>query len=403
VSQTKLSEWSWRHPVVKYQVAFLILAWLAVHFILYQRFGNRLFADAVRYITKGEFLFEEATLESTTDIFYFLPIFFIGLFKWIAPEAVLPFLLFQSVVSGCAMVLLYRCIYRKYADRWAAFFAVALLLFWWDNIHWNITYMTESLFCSLVCFVICVLLSFNGSKRSWIVLTMLLILTLTTRPTGAFLVFGSLGYLLHYYWPSLEQHKFARTVTALVVLAISILGGNLILQQWDFMSDHRLGNIVTYADTLEGTPLDVAGIRADAAGLRFPPPGHSHLYDLFYFAIHNPWQFVSTGGRKLFYLLTGYRPYYSFAHNIYVLSWMSLIYTLVFLGWKRVFPSPIATFAIGVVLATCGLVMLSTVDWDNRFFIPMEPAVVLMAGLGAARMVNRLMQKVVNRLMQKVR
>jgi hypothetical protein len=211
-----------------------------------------------------------------------------------------------------------------------------------------------------------------------------------TRPAGAFLVFGAVGYLLHYHWSLLGRRRFARAGVTLVLLVLCFMGGNLMLQDWDFMSEHKLGNIVTYANTLEGTYLDVDGIRTNAEGLKFPPSRHSHLYNLCYFMIYNPWQFISTGGQKLLYLLTGYRPYYSVAHNAYILFWISLVYAKLFIGWRRVFPSPLATYAICVAIATCGLVTVSTVDWDNRFYIPLEPAVVLVAGMGISDLLTRL-------------
>jgi hypothetical protein len=258
VIEEKSGHWRWRHPVVRYQLMFLIIAWVGVHGFLFYRFGNRLFVDAVRYVAKGTFIFEEGSLETATDIFYLLPIFFIGLFKWLAPDSDLPFLIFQSVVSAVAMLLLYIFIYKKYNDRWAGFFTCVLILFWWDNIHWNIAYMTESLFCSLGCFLICALLSFDGSKKSWTILASILMLTMITRPAGAFLVFGAVGYLLHYHWSLLGRRRFARAGVTLVLLVLCFMGGNLMLQDWDFMSEHKLGNIVTYANTLEGTYPRVA-------------------------------------------------------------------------------------------------------------------------------------------------
>lgn len=35
-----------------------------------------------------------------------------------------------------------------------------------------------------------------------------------------------------------------------------------------------------------------------------------------------------------------------------------------------------------MIIVNCGLIAISTVDWDNRFYIPMEPGLVLLAGGG---------------------
>lgn len=62
---------------------------------------------------------------------------------------------------------------------------------------------------------------------------------------------------------------------------------------------------------------------------------------------------------------------------------MMVIYGLFYLGWKQLTNKPFQFFVLVIILVNCLLVSISTVDWDNRFYIPMEPVIVLIAGRGA--------------------
>ena len=41
------------------------------------------------------------------------------------------------------------------------------------------------------------------------------------------------------------------------------------------------------------------------------------------------------------------------------------------------------------MLVNCGVVVISGVDWDNRFYIPMESGIVVLAGFGADKLIGK--------------
>ena len=71
-------------------------------------------------------------------------------------------------------------------------------------------------------------------------------------------------------------------------------------------------------------------------------------------------------------------------HNLYSVIWLSLIYVLYYFGYRRTKDTAVRNFTIAIVIANCFLIGIATVDWDNRFYLPMQPGIVLLAG-GALR------------------
>ena len=121
------------------------------------------------------------------------------------------------------------------------------------------------------------------------------------------------------------------------------------------------------------------------------------VWKIVYFIVDNPVHFVKAACLKVYYLVTGIRPYYSTLHNAYILCWMVLVYIFYHIGWRNATKSSVRFFTVVVVILNCCLIGISTVDWDNRFYIPMEPGIVLLAGGGAAHIVGLLKSRIVSK------
>ena len=68
---------------------------------------------------------------------------------------------------------------------------------------------------------------------------------------------------------------------------------------------------------------------------------------------------------------------------------MAIIYTLSAIAWIKYRGEPILYFILTVVAVNASLIGISTVDWDNRFYIPMEPGIVLLAGCGLSILISK--------------
>jgi hypothetical protein len=110
--------------------------------------------DSLGYTAAADFFLAHGVLEDVHHVFYAVPIFIISFFRWIFLGEVIPFLIFQCVISWLAVCALYKATTKIFDSNTAGFLTTLIFLLWLDNIHWNVAVMTESLTCSMICFII---------------------------------------------------------------------------------------------------------------------------------------------------------------------------------------------------------------------------------------------------------
>lgn len=373
----------------EYLVCFLVLLWLKVHIVLTLVYGHRDFYDAMLYLREADFLLATKTLKDSFYAFYITHIATISFFRWLVPGEFFPAIVFQCMVSGLAILLLYRASIIIFNNHRAAFFAGFIFLCWWDNIHWNITLMTESLACSLSCFLIYALANFRGRVSDFMLIVVLLLLGFFTRPTGVIPIIGAVIFLLTYYWALFQKVPGLNLSLIACFSVLAIFAADQMFLHWDFTEQYVKGNIVTYMNTVEGTALYEPSLQLDVSTLVLPPSKARPIVKMVMFMYENPIHFVKASILKFWYLVSGTRPYYSIVHNAFTLTWVVVVYFFFFLGWKQLKGNGYRFFVLTIILVNCFLVSISTVDWDNRFYIPMEPVIVLVAGRGVAFIVDR--------------
>jgi 4-amino-4-deoxy-L-arabinose transferase-like glycosyltransferase len=258
---------------------------------------------------------------------------------------------------------------------------------WWDNIHWNVTPMTESLFCSLTCFLIYRLSRFKNSSRDFVIIFILLSIGISLRPTGMLLIAGVLAFLLRYYWQDIKSSRPVIVSLGIGIIFTLLISTHYLFQMWDFSEQYVKGNIVTYVDVNEAD-FNTSGLRVLPRHPEAVNTAGSSIERIILFIYHNPSEFIKAAFLKVFFLLSGIRPYYSTLHNLFTILWMLFIYTGFYFGIRKSQLTPLVVFVLAVVILNCVLIGISTVDWDNRFYIPMEPGIVLITGAGILKMVG---------------
>ncbi len=367
-------------------IGILALLWFLVHLFLLIFYGDRRLTDAEGYLTEADYILANGKFEDVRHFFYLTHIISIISFRWIFPNLVLPVIFFQCMVSGFALLLLYKASVKISGNHLAAFFSCLIFLFWWDNIHWNVTFMTESLACSLTCILIYLLTCFKGRRKDFILIFILLVLVFFSRPTGVIPIAGAVLFLFLYYWDTVS--KTTRLILIAGVLISGILAADQMFLRWDFTEQYMQGNIVTYMNTMEGTELYEPGLRLDPGNLIIAPSDEHPLMKMLIFMYDNPFHFLKACVLKFWYLISGTRPYYTKLHNAFSYAWLLMVYVFFFFGWKQLKNKPVRMFVLCLIVLNCAIVSISTVDWDNRFYTPMEPAIVLVAGMGAARLLE---------------
>jgi len=360
----------------------LVALWFGIHTALFLHYGVRDLLDAHRYALKADFLLAQGHLEEASDLFYVVHIALLAFFGTISSPPTLPFVIFQCLLSGIATIALYKASTKLFGHRMAGFFTAVIFLLWIDHLQWNLVTLTESLACSTACFVLYALVYFDDKPKSFFALALLLAVSLFTRPTGVLTLAGVLAFFAFRYRSRWKTAPVAMAAVSLIVGVVGIGVGLIMMDQWDFTDQHVRGNIVTYMDTLKDGPLYTESLRMDTTNI--VPPRHipSPARKLLFFFLDNPWLSAKAAFLKVFYLMTAIRPYYTTGHNAFLLAWMAAIYFFSFAGWSLIRHTPVAYFVCTVILLNGALIAISTVDWDNRFYVPMEPGIVLLAGGG---------------------
>ncbi len=372
-----------------YYLSGLIILWLLVHTFLIQHYGFRELEDGVSHIKGADYLLKYKRLEDTRHIFYLTTISLIAVFRWIFPGQIMPFIFAQCILSGVAMVSLYFSSVKIFNTKLAGFITGLVFLLWWDNIHWNTTTMTESLSCSVTCFIIYCLVFFKDTVKDYVIIILLVIVITFTRPTGVITFVGVVSFFLYYYWQQIMAKPVLKFGIPVLLLLIGLGGSYIMFSRWDFSKQLKAGNIVTYMNQIEGTPLYEESLHLPSNNIDLGDPDSHPMLKMASYVFFNPGHFVKTASLKIWYLISFYRPYYSTAHNFLTMSWTFLIYILFFFGFRNTL-HPIKVFAATVIIVNCALIGIATVDWDNRFFIPMEPGIVLLVGGGGALLYKRL-------------
>jgi hypothetical protein len=371
----------------------LAVFWLGIHTALFFHYGVRDLLDAHRYTLKADFLLAHGHLEEASDLFYAVHIGLLALFGKFFHLAILPMIVFQCILSGFATAALYKASSKLFDDRMAGFFTAVIFLLWIDHLQWNLVTLTESLACSTGCFVLYALVYFDGKAKWFFTLALLVVVTVFTRPTGLLTLAGVFAFFVCYYRSVWKTSPVAMTAASVVIAILGIWAGLAVLDQWDFTDQLGRGNIITYVDTLKGSPLYDESLRMDTTEII--PPRHipSTVGKLFFFLRDNPWLSAKAAFLKVFYLITAVRPYYTQWHNVFLLAWMGVVYFFFCTGWSMMRRSPVVSFVSAVILLNTVLIAISTVDWDNRFYVPMEPGIVLLAGGGMASVWKRWVER----------
>jgi hypothetical protein len=317
----------------------------------------------------------------------------LALFERLFHPATLPVIVFQCVLSGFATAALYKASSKLFDDRMAGFFTAVIFLLWIDLLQWNLVTLTESLACSTGCFVLYALVYFDGKAKWFFTLALLVAISLFTRPTGLLTLAGVCAFFAFYYRSLWKTSPVAMTAAGVSIAILGIWTGLTVLDQWDFTDQLARGNIVTYVDTVKDGPLYDESLRMDTAGIVPPRDTQSNGGKLFFFFLDNPWLSAKAAFLKVFYLITAVRPYYTKWHNAFLLVWMTVIYFFFFAGWSIIRRNPVVYFVSAVILLNGALIAISTVDWDNRFYVPMEPGIVLLAGGGLASVWKRWIER----------
>jgi hypothetical protein len=370
-------------PSQRIQWIIIAATFLVVHLACYLIYKDRPLDDAQHYLDAAILLLEEGKIDEHFHVLYFIPIALLSICTWLFSEPVAGFVMFQIGVSAVAVVALYRTT-EAISTQTAAFFSALIFVLWIDIVRWNVLVMTDSLFGSITIFVLNRFLMRTHLRRYALELMLMLIIGIFTRPVGILLIIAVGASAIVGY---AKRHSVSRSVITIFVLALggcTIILAYYLSLSWDFTDQYFRGNVITYADTYTG----------DKSWIHFDPhytdtSNQSPILKTLRFIVQRPIHVILVSLLKFLYLVSGIRPYYSASHNLFTLIWMTVVYTGVINGLKVMSRSAFKTPLLALIIGNCLLVTMTTVDWDNRFYIPMEGAVVILSAVGLSNVVSK--------------
>ena len=369
-------------------ILMLSLLFVLIHSLLFWHYGIRVFFDSAAYLEAADYIIMHGELQDLHHLFYTVPILIMTAIRLLLPGEIIPILLFQCFLSWVATILLYKSAVTIFNSKIAGLMAGVIFLLWLDNIHWNITTMTESIACSIYCLVVYVLSRWQDRPKDIFRLAILLVFAFFSRPTGIVIIIGAFVFLIAHHWGTLREKRPMLIAITLIGTILIVFSADRMLDHWNFTEQYMKGNIITYADVVKDRPLFHESLTIDPPPSKTFSTSKSPIGRIVSFIYDNPIYFLKTASLKVSYLVAFVRPYYSWSHNIYLMLWISFVYVSFVLGWRTTTNLPVKIFAAATIILNCGLIAISSVDWDNRFYIPMEPGIVLLAGGGAAMLVR---------------
>jgi len=320
------------------------------------------------------------------------PFFLTGIFGLFG-ENLLAVQLVQMLLSALTVVLVYL-IARRLFDPSAGVIAALIAAVHPWLIFWSGYVLTETLFVFLLTAAILAYVYLVKKPSLWKALGsgILLGLSALCRPVGL-----QVALALIFVWLLLAP-KSSRRWPVLGILLVSM---SLILSPWiirNYLVFHKFVPVSSASGAvlyLGNNPK--ATILANDMPDPLFPPGMDEIESSYYlqklalkYIIENPGRFFVLALKRLYYYWSPEFPTYSIKHKVfncllYLPLYLAALWGLFSLRqWRQVLLF-LAIFGVFTLVH-----MITIVDWDQRYRLPLQPFLAVLAGAGVAQVIRRL-------------
>jgi len=351
----------------------ILLAFGCMHIFLFFNSGIISGLESEKYILQADKLLA-GSFPGAPKYYYYLPIIFLIALakKWALGYGFV--VIVQSVISAAALLLFYEGTKSAFNRKTALLSALALCFFFPFH-SWDFFLYSDSVFISLSLLLYFLICKFEKQTLGLLLFVFLvLIFMVFARPFGVLFI----PPLVFYFLCIKYRSRSTRLITLFASLAF-IVGMYVSLQavfhggeDMDAMKPFIEEHIICFvANKPEGANLN----------LKYYDNG---VKDIFYYVVHNPWHFTKLMAQRLFSFFKFIRPWYSTAHNLYLLTFMIPIYLLFVAGVVRF--SRVRKNLLIYILALIILYPLAATlqcdDWHSRFTMPILPPIFAVAAYG---------------------
>ena len=357
--------------LTKYSKILIVLCWLVTTIIYLKIFGVVTILEARKYISEAERFINEGNFSAPRYWFYCITIFIIVIALKLKIGLTGAFVL-QSLLNVFAWLFFYTELKKIFKIPATAFFVIIYLLIFLPYQSWIVYLYTESAFFSLILILFSVLMRYKPvGIKNLLIIGLALLLVIISRPLGI-LFAGSVYVYLFYTAP--KKWKIILSFCSIIFFLFSIYTINTIfstIADWS----------ITQAFEEESIICDLPGINTTYPKLYLAASG-SPIYKLFFYVTHNFGHFLHFTGVKLQYFFLMTRPYYSKAHNYFLLVNTFTIYFLVIAGFfikKATFNGEVLVFLITSIALYTLTIIFQCDDYHNRFILSIYPFFVILA------------------------
>ncbi len=346
-----------------------IISWLIVQSFLLWRNGVVIGLEASKYIDQAQNFIAFGKLTSNNYWLYSTQIFLIV----IALKLQLGFVavvIFQLALNILATWMFYKLAVFFLKNEILSFLATFVFIINVSYQGYNSYLFTESVFYSLSIIYSSYLLRLQViTKKNVLLLLLMLSLLSITRPTGILFFAATAVYISFRFFLQISPLKKGIIFLSAIVLFLIITnfmldaGGSL-----DFMLPFKNENIICGVNTKENVNIKIL------------KNGNS-LQGLVYYIIHNTNQFLRLSKEKTILFFGFTRGYYSTLHNIYLMIFFYPLYLLSVVGIIKSLKKKdkIVIFFLIIIFLNWLTVLLTCVNWQNRFILAVTPYIFLMA------------------------
>lgn len=349
----------------------IVLIWLFSTSLYLKLFGIVTNMEAGKYIDEAGIFINTGSFSVPRYWFYSITIFIIAIALKLKIGLTGAFLL-QAILNLYSYLFFYKALRKAFQFPLTAFFIIAYLLIFWPYQNWVVFLFTESVFFSLILILFSILILYKPeSIKNILLIFFALVLVIMSRPLG--ILFGGSIYLYLFYCFN-KKWKIILGCGSLLLFAFSFYTINTIFSTTKFWT-------ITQAFEQESVICDLPTTTPSFAKLDLAASGNP-VYHLYYYLRHNFSHFLHFAGIKLQYFFLMTRPFYSKAHNYFLLLNTIPLYLLMigsFFIKKIQFNKAAAIFLISSIALYTLTIIIQCDDYQNRFILSIYPFFVILA------------------------
>ena len=356
------------------QFHFIILgiAWLLLNGLLFYRFSIVTNFEAAKYIEQARLLIETGSYSTNNFIFYSTQILLIsicsklGIGLWLV-------VVVQLIANAVSVFLFYKLTLLFTQNKIVSFLTTLFFLCMFFYHLYNVHLFTESLFFSFS--IVYGYFLFTSTRLNLsVILTLLFLLVVLsfTRPTGILFIPPTLFFLIFRFGKKKALPLFLLSIAGGLFLFYFLLNAALGSGgEFDFLLPYIEEHVICGVPTVQ---------RAHAISM---PVNKNSVEGLWYLIKNNDELFFRLVKKRFLAFWGVQRSFYSFGHNLFIVSYFYLVYAFVIFGLKKMFQNclPQTVFMLSYIFLVMLTVLLSCDEWHNRFIYSILPFLLLL-GIG---------------------